>query len=210
MSGESRSVTVVWSALEAQCRPLIERCKLGDASALNDLITLVYPFVCEQIHNELGREIRKRVDTQDIAQTSIRQVLKRGPPRIESLRGFVAFWLVVAETKILQAVRDHRRQKRDLRREVEIQETTAGSANLISPHGSPLVALLLQEDLLLLSRAMFRLREEERLLIIERDLEERSFEAIAADLERNGDAVRKAHTRAKARLLTYLTTMRKP
>src|SRR5262245_19283483 len=105
MSEERRFTKELLSTLEPQCRPLIERCKQGDSSALNDLIVLVYPFVCEQIHKELGREIRKRVDTQDIAQTSIRQVLKRGPPKIESVRGFLAFWLVVAETKILQAVR---------------------------------------------------------------------------------------------------------
>src|SRR5262245_23830669 len=117
MAAEPHFAHELLSALEPTCRPLIERCKQGDAAALNDLIVLIYPIVRDHIHKELGRALRKRVDTEDIAQTAIRQVLKRGPPRIESIRGFLAFWLVVAETKILQAARDNRRQKRDMTRE---------------------------------------------------------------------------------------------
>jgi RNA polymerase sigma factor (sigma-70 family) len=207
MAGEPRFTHELLSALEPTCRPLIERCKQGDSSALNDLIVLIYPIVRDHIHKELGRALRKRVDTEDIAQTAIRQVLKKGPPRFESIRGFLAFWLVVAETKIVQAARDNRRQKRDMNREVSIPDTSSRGVGLQAPMESPLVNLLVQEDLLLLSRALFRLGEEDRLLVIERDLEERSFAELARIHDKSEPAIRKAHSRAKARLLAYLATL---
>jgi RNA polymerase sigma factor (sigma-70 family) len=206
MAAEPHFSHELLSALEPTCRPLIERCKHGDAAALNDLIVLIYPIVRDHIHKELGRALRKRVDTEDIAQTAIRQVLKRGPPRFETIRGFLAFWLVVAETKIVQAARDHHRQKRDMSREVAFPDTSSRTG-LEAPMDSPLVNLLVQEDLLLLSRALFRLDEDDRLLVIERDLEERSFADLARTHEKSEPAIRKAHSRAKARLLTYLATL---
>jgi RNA polymerase sigma-70 factor (ECF subfamily) len=106
--------------------------------------------------------------------------------------------------------RDFRRAKRRVTREVALPGGDSGSRPIDGlPGGTPTpsVEVMRDEERQALDRAMERLPEDYRRIIQLRYREERSFEEIAALMQRSPNAVRKLWARAIKRLQHELETL---
>jgi RNA polymerase sigma-70 factor (subfamily 1) len=101
---------------------LVQRAKGGDAGALEALLDRYQPRVRQLVRQRLGGELRRELDSGDMVQEAMVEVLE-GFERFE-MRDEDAFvkWLsVLVENRLRELARFHRAQKRDLSRRVGLE-----------------------------------------------------------------------------------------
>jgi RNA polymerase sigma-70 factor (ECF subfamily) len=101
---------------------------------------------------------------------------------------------------------------RELAREIRIDEVQFGELQrvLASEEDSPSTEALAREQIEELDRALARLPEHYRQVVLMRHREGLSFEAIGQRLERSGEAVRKLWARAVEQLQEILEPPHEP
>ena len=158
---------------------LIRRAADGDANAANELARRYAPGVRAAIRPRLGPELRNRVDTEDILQSTLTASLE-DVARLD-FRGEKAFvgWLCrVAERRIVDAARRHRAARRDVRRE----QPLATGDDVIGRGTSPSQAAVRGERARSLREAVAQLPEEERHVVELHSFEGLGFKEVAARL----------------------------
>ncbi len=113
-------------------RDLLRRWHEGDATALGELVAQDATWITDHVHRRLGPLLRRRADTQDIVQHTLVEVLKSGPRFLvddrEHLRALLAR---MVENVLRYHARHDQQQKRDVRREVNLQMPTASNSVLM-------------------------------------------------------------------------------
>jgi RNA polymerase sigma-70 factor (ECF subfamily) len=113
---------------------LIERAAAGDDDAAGELATRYEGRVRATIRRRLGPELRARVETDDIFQTSFFAALGDLTGfRYQGEAAFVRWLSTVAERKMLMTARRHRAGKRDLRLEWPLDGVGEMPGQLTSP-----------------------------------------------------------------------------
>lgn len=171
---------------------LLQRARLGDADALNELFGRYLPSLRRWARGRLPRWTRDLRDTDDVVQETLVQTLKHigdFQPRHE---GALQAYLRQA---LVNRVRDEVRRVSRHGVGSEIQDEHADAA------ASPLEEAIGREALSRYEAALARLRPEEREVIIARVELGQSYQQIAAGHNRaSADAARMAVSRALVRL----------
>jgi len=143
---------------------------------------------------QTGKVLAPRLDASDIVQ----ETLLRAHRAHEEMRGMseddcIAWLRRILTNTLASAIRDNRRDKRDLRREVclarGIQSAEDNTLAIATTLSSPSARLRRSELLLSVANALTTLPEEHREVILLRYLHSQSVDQIADELERTRAAV---------------------
>ncbi|MEO0477979.1 MAG: sigma-70 family RNA polymerase sigma factor [Planctomycetota bacterium] len=202
---------------------LQRRAGKGDTTAQNDLIEAFYPRVQVIVHDRLRQDYRRSHEwilplfsTGDVVQDVFRSVLQT-KSAFESLsdasdeEAFVRLCATMVRNRLVDALRHHQAERRDVRREQSADRegdgTSAGpmSARFSAADPTPSVAADLQEQLSVFQEVLESFDERERGLLSLRLVEDASYDDCARDLGYpSPDAARKAFHKAQARLVVRL------
>lgn len=184
---------------------LLERARNADREALDVLFERVAGKLLALIRLRLGPELRRRLESRDVLQ----EVMLKACGRIDQLRrdDTVSFmgWLVrIAENEIRDQGAFHRRERRDVRRGVALEDHRETAGGLAAELRSATSRLVLAEEASRLERALEELGEEHREVIVLRRFEELSFPEIGERMGKSADACRMLFARAMAALTLRL------
>jgi RNA polymerase sigma-70 factor (ECF subfamily) len=156
---------------------------------------------------EIGRRLQTKVETADVVQETFLEAHRnfaafRGAQEAE----FVAWLRGILAAKVANLLRHYfGTQGRDLRREQALEINFDQSSRLLdrglfAPDGTPSQEAARNEQGVALAAALDQLPEDYREIIVLRNLEELSFAAAAARMNRSIDSVQKLWVRGLARL----------
>lgn len=164
------------------------------------LVQLYRPWLRSVIAARMPMAIRSRMDESDIVQETLLQACRglgefRGTTNAE-LR---AWLLRLLEHQLIDAVRFHRRQRRDL-----LREQPDGTAAVAADTQTGSAVMHSREVHELFWRAMAELPEHYRTVILLRQQQDLTFEEIGRRMDRQADGVRMLWGRAVLALGTAL------
>lgn len=183
----------------------------GDESAFTALVHEHTPWIEATVRRRLGPVLRQRVDTQDIVQNTLIEVLRGGPRFVvtdrEHLRGLLARMV----ENVLRVQAHHGQAgKRDVRREM----TPPSRDSVLFLDGqpgstaTPSQAAAKEEDAAWVRLAVEMLAPEDRAAILWREFQGLSFAEIAARLQVTEDSARMRFNRALPKLARKLEALR--
>lgn len=187
---------------------LVARAADGDVAARDALFASHQDALRAFVRLRLGRRLRSREESLDLAQSVVREALE-DLPRFEarSEGGFRRWLLVRAENKIKDRGRFWNRARRDPRQEVQLagddsEERAVHSAlaNLATPSREAAG----REDLQRLEAAFAQLSDDQRRVILLARIGGMSHEEVSAAMGRSVLATRSLLARAMARLAILL------
>jgi RNA polymerase sigma-70 factor (ECF subfamily) len=157
-------------------RDLVRRAAEGDRFAADSLVREVAPSLRAAIRRRLGDGVRRRVDTDDVFQSTMVAALAR----LEELefRGdkeLVAWLAQIAEHQIVDEARHGRRDRRDVARERPL----GTNPEIVAEGTSPTARAVRDESALGVRAAVALLPGEDRRIVELRSYDGRSFDDIA-------------------------------
>ena len=183
---------------------LVSKAQKADRGALDALFKKAYPDLLQAARFRLGPELRKRMDTFDLAQAAYQDALQDLPRYCYKGKGsFVRWLLAILENKIRSQLQFFKRKRRDLRREVPILE----GSSISSASRSPATKLVAEEDRARLEAAMDQLSEEYRNVIVSRYYLRMSWRDIGDQLGRSEEAAQMLCHRALAKLKQWYSCL---
>jgi RNA polymerase sigma-70 factor, ECF subfamily len=171
----------------SQTVELLRRWHQGDQQALAELVAADGAWITAHVQRRLGPLLRARVDTQDIVQQTLIEVLRSGPRfQVDDRDHLRALLVRLVENVLRHQARHDRQQKRDVRREQPLQPAAAsGTVLQLSATGRPGPATQAaageQRDWVRL--ALELLDPDDRDVIVWREYDGLSFADIAARLQ---------------------------
>jgi RNA polymerase sigma-70 factor, ECF subfamily len=189
-----------------QHRQVVEEATRGDARAVSELIERHMPGVLAYVRANAG-SLLAREESFDLVQSACREVLADlGSYDYRDEVGFRHWLYLAAERKILDRARYHGRQKRADGREAlalsdpEVALLERGWSDVTSPSH----AAIARERIEALERALAKLPEEQRRVVLLHKLVGLPHAEVARELEKSEVAVRSLLHRALARLAIEL------
>lgn len=185
---------------------LIERAVGGDASALRQLVELHEPGLYAFVRVRMGPALRARESVRDLLQEILLELV-RGIASVE-FRDEAAFrgWLyVLAERRIRDRARYHRREKREAGLERHLDGESASEvllARAYSSLSSPLHRLQRLEEIEAMERAFERLSTKDREVLTLAFFCGMSSRQIGETLGVTEELARRRKNRARVRLAT--------
>ncbi len=191
---------------QSDINKLFRSAKRGSSSCLGQLLTLYTNYLKLLVATQLDSRLRARVSPSDIVQDTFFEAHRdfnqfRGQSTVE----FVAWLRRIVVNNILRVVEQHvRTEKRDVRREVSIDEigrrleqsTMRLETILVQPAESPSGCAVRNENEILLADALAKLPADYRDVLVLRHIEDLPFEEVARRMERSAGAVRMLWLRA--------------
>jgi RNA polymerase sigma-70 factor (ECF subfamily) len=157
-------------------RELVCRAATGDRSAADTLVREVEAPVRAAIRRRLGADLRRRVDTDDVFQSTMVAALARlDGIEFRGEKELVGWLAQVAEHQVVDAARRERRERRDVAREDRLGTHASIPAGDTSPTGR----VVRDETALGVRAAVALLPAEDRRLVELRSYEGRTFDEIA-------------------------------
>jgi RNA polymerase sigma-70 factor (ECF subfamily) len=187
---------------------LLERVRAGDGRALEELLTRQRPGLRDFVAVRLSPRLAARVDPSDVVQETMIAVVGRMDDFLR--RRPMPFRLWVRKTAYERLVDLHRHQKR-ARRSVDRERPWPDRSSLLvagpllAGGPSPSQQLAARELTERISRAVARLAEADREILLMRHGESLPFEEIGCLLAIDPAAARKRFGRALIRLQKHLT-----
>ena len=179
---------------------LVKRAAAGDRQATDELVRTYMERVRDHVSRRVGQRLRRRIETEDILQSSLALAVRDLEGRdleFEGERPFVAWLLKITERKIQMAARHHGAGKRAVDRQVPLEEPGGHFAGATSP--SQVAAP--NERAERIQSALADLDPSDRLLIEMRVVDGITFREIADRLgAATEDAVRQRYVRLLARV----------
>ncbi len=196
---------------ETQSRQLVAGANAGDAAALASLLEAHLPGLRGFIRLRMGKELRAREDSADLVQSACRQALQAlGSFRYEGEAAFRDWLYTTAQNKLIDRLRHHRAQRRDLAREVplrvepsrsgEEQDLLACYATLLTPSRDAAARELVRRY----EEAFDRLPQHYREVILLARVVGLAHAEIARRMNRSEGAVRNLLYRGLAQLSWWL------
>jgi len=186
---------------------LVVLAKDGDKSALNQLYRVYAERVRWMVRFRMGKELRSKLESMDLVQDTFIHALSGLENFTYKNEGDFVRWLAkIAENELRGSLKKLHTDKRDIRKEVRLDNyrpTTAGgfvgTAEPIQAT-TPSVIMSRKEDLAKLAKAIDELKPEYREVIVLTKIEGLSYKEIAGRLGKSSEAVRKLVSRAMAEL----------
>lgn len=189
-----------------QSSALLRRARQGSRDAIDTLFDGVAGRVLAVIRLRLGPGLRSQLESRDILQATLLKAFER----LEQFEGGktanLVGWLArIAENEIRQQAEFHGRGRRDFARRVALEEAVDLPIKQVR---SAISRLVIHEEMARLERALERLKESHREVILLRKLEGLSFPEIGQRLGKSADACRMLLARALAALTMVLEETR--
>ncbi len=182
-------------------RAAIESASRGDPESIEDLLRAYLPRLQRFVHLRLGEQLRRREDTVDIVQSTVRELLTEERFEWRGEEEFRAWLFQAALNKIREKVRFHGADKRAMEREVAV--STIGQARLgeaVRDLATPSRFAMAREDLRRLESAFGQLTEAQREVLTLSRVVGLPHAVIAQRLGKSEVAVRQLLVRAMAAL----------
>ena len=179
---------------------LLQTARQGSLDALGRLLELYRPYLLQIANDELPAELRGKVGGSDLVQQTFLEARRDFPSFAgagdDELRG----WLRrILRNNVATCVVQFQTQKRAVKQEVTINGR-AGQLVVAEEAASPSANLRRREQAEAVERALARLPEEQRVVIVLRGRERRSFPEIAQQMGRTMYSVRQLWAQAVERL----------
>ena len=194
---------------------LISRIQGGDAAARDELCERYLERVYRVVRLRLGARLREKVQSCDIVQNVMMEVVKGAETFECRSEGKFLNWVNrTVENRIRDEADRWQAQKRDMKKEISIEgaRSPQNSTPLDIPdaHGAPTPSLVAirQEELVTLERAMDLLGQQSQEyhdLVIAVQLEGQTYAEISEELGKSPDAIRMKVNRAIAALTKILS-----
>jgi RNA polymerase sigma-70 factor (ECF subfamily) len=188
----------------ADAARLLSAAQAGSSEALGEVLEACRAYLLAIAQQELEPALQAKGGASDLVQQTF----------LEAQRDFAGFrgttqeallaWMRrLLRNNLANFRRDYRRDKRRVTREVALpggDSSARHGGGLPGETPTPSVEVMRDEQTQALERAVARLPQDYRRVILLRYREERSFEEIAAAMQRSQNAVRKLWARAIERL----------
>lgn len=179
---------------------LLRAARAGDAAARQRLFEAGRSYLTVAAGYHLQRRLRAKVDVSDIVQEALLEAHGGFDRFAGATAGEWLAWLrrIAARNALDAAKRWRGTAKRDATREVPLDGDAAGSGRIdpVSPISSPSQRVLRGEREMLLAEAIAALPQDQRTVILLRNVERLPFEAVAERMGRSAGACRMLWMRA--------------
>jgi RNA polymerase sigma-70 factor (ECF subfamily) len=193
---------------------LIKRARGGDESALGELLQLYRPYLMLLARLKADRQLQAKLDDSDLVQDTCLSAHRdfadfRGASEPE----FTAWLREIMAHVAANWARDHRRQRRDVRRERQLhylldQSSLMLERALVDPDPSPSQSAVRRERAVLLANALDELPDDYREVLVLRELEGKSLDEVAEAMGRTPNAAQKLWARALVQLRRRMQSLR--
>jgi RNA polymerase sigma-70 factor (ECF subfamily) len=178
------------------CERLLTAARQGDEAAWNELVARFRP---ELVRLAAERLRGARVDPSGVVQEALLKAwLGHAQMEARSEEQFMNWLKVIVLNSGRDAARGLLRGKRDVSRDSPLPESSAG--DLAGPLTGPSTAAIRREEQDQVQAWLGQLSEREQAIVRLRITEQRSWEAIGAELKSSAGAVEQAYYRALRRL----------
>ncbi|MEQ9408545.1 MAG: sigma-70 family RNA polymerase sigma factor [Fuerstiella sp.] len=188
---------------------LLSAARAGRTDRLAELLQYYRHYLTKLASARIGHRLRARVSASDVVQDTVLEVVRD----FQNFQGrtdreFLAWLRQILINNLMQTVERHwHTGKRDVRREIRLQQVTSNSAQSAagfeqfppSPVSSPSTGAQRRETGVLVADHLARLSDQHREVIILRNLQGLSFDDVARRLDRTPGAVRMLWLRAMER-----------
>src|SRR5262245_25856659 len=186
---------------------LLDALHRGDAAAQAEVLARYRPWLRLLASLHLDRPLRARCDSSDVAQQALLEACRALAQFRGTTEAELTAWLrqILAHVLAHEARRYAGTQRRDVGREVSLEQALAESSQrlgavLAAPGTSPSGRAERREQEVLLADVLERLPDDYRAVIVLRNLQGLSHQAVARQMGRGVGAVRMLWVRALARL----------
>ena len=186
---------------------LVTLAKAGDDDALNRLCRIYGERIRRIIRLRLNRELRVKLDSVDLVQDALLNALRGLSEFTYENEGDFLRWLSkIAQNALAHHLEKLRADKRDIRREVRLDEFRPTTAGRLSKTPGPVkittpsVIISRKEDLDKLEKAIDELKPEHKEVIVLAKIEELSYKEIGERLGKSANAVGMLLSRAMVAL----------
>ena len=174
---------------------LIARARAGDAAALGTLLETFRPYLALLARLQIGRRLQGKADPADLVQEAFLEAHRDFPGFRGTSEGELMAWLrQILARNLANAVRDLRRDKRDVARERSLEPTVEESAArleawLVAEQLSPSERAERDEEAVRLAQALATLPEAQREVVLLRHCQGWSLADISRQVGRSPSAV---------------------
>lgn len=190
-----------------ETRTLLARWHAGDDQALDELLRRDLPWLRRVVRTRLGAALGARADADDIVQQAMIDVLRHGPRfLVGDVEHYRALLARIVENAVRKALRDARRQKRDVAREQPLPSRSV--LQLGSPRTGPATSADRNERRAWVQLGLELLDPDDREIVLRRQWDGLEFEQLAAELGTSPDAARMRFQRAVGRLARIVKRLR--
>lgn len=186
---------------------LLRRWRDGDEQGLHEVLALHLPAVLAIVRAQLGRELRQKLESDDLVQDTIVEFLRYGPamPPVDT-EHFRALLVRIVSHQICDRSKWFQAARRRMDRERTLGSTTQAT---IPAAGLDPAQVAERADLTTRLRLSLELLpERDRRVLVLRDWQGRSFAEVGQDLGVGEEAARGAWRRAVARLRALMADLR--
>ena len=174
---------------------LVALAQEGDQSALNRLYRVYAERVRWMVRFRMSKELRSKLESMDIVQDTLIHALRGLDDFTYKNEGDFVRWLSkIAENELRGSLRKLHADKRDIRKEIPLQEDASKSgddrARVLDParYTTPSVILSKKEELDRLEKAIDKLKPEYKEVIIWAKIDGLSYNEIGNRLGKSADA----------------------
>jgi RNA polymerase sigma-70 factor (ECF subfamily) len=190
-------------SLTNKTQHLVALAQGGDVAALNQLCKVYSPRVLWMIRLRMGKELRSKLESMDLAQETFISALSGLDDFTYKSEGDFVRWLSkICENELRRNLKRLHAEKRDIRKEIRLDNfEPRSSSGFMGAHKpvdatTPSMILSRKEELDKLEKAMDQLKPEYREAIILTKIEGLSCKEISERLGKSNEAVRKLVSRA--------------
>jgi len=190
-----------------ETRALLDRAAAGDAAAAGDLLARHRAALRGFVDLHLDPAVRARVDPSDVVQEAHADMARQLPDYLARRPMPFHLWArKAAYNRLLNARRDHRAGRRDVRREAGApdQSSLILARSIVDPGPSPSEAAEAREMAARVATAIDALDQADREVLLMRQVERLPYEEVACLLGVTAEAARQRYGRALIRLRRLL------
>jgi RNA polymerase sigma-70 factor (ECF subfamily) len=181
---------------------LLAQARAGDQDALGRVLEGYRDYLRLLARSRVGQELRVRLDPSDLVQETLLEAQRDFRQFAGGSEAELAVWLRrILARNLADQLKYHQSQKRDINREQSLEALVDQAHEaLAAPLSTPSKVASHREQAVVLASALAGLPQDYREVVTLRHLEGRSFEEIAAHMNRSSGAVRMLWMRALERL----------
>ncbi len=196
--------------MDDESRILVEEASQGDGAAVESLLQRHLPGLNAFVRLRMGRELRAKESSSDLVQSACREVLQHMDRyQYRSEKNFKQWLYMTALRKVKNRVEFYRRDKRDVRREVDKPRSSTPDeertlSDLFQTLHTPSRELMAKEEMQRIEEAFSELSDSQREVITLSRILGMSHREIAEQMGRTEVATRSLLLRALAALSAKL------
>jgi RNA polymerase sigma-70 factor, ECF subfamily len=187
---------------QADPEKLLERARSGEENALGELLQAYRPYLSLLARLKADQQLKAKLDDSDLVQDTCLSAHRNfNQFRGTTEKEFTAWLRETMANAAANLARDHRRHKRDVRREQQLYNLLNQSSQMLeralaTTDSSPSIRAERRERAVLVANALHELPAEYQEVLVLRELEGKPLSDVAEAMNRTPNAVQKLWARA--------------